>query len=396
MSAKRNAKGMGTIRQRRDGRWEARYTLGRDSGTGKQIQKSIYGKSRKEVQQKLLRTMIDIQDGLYTPPSKLTLGEWMDIWLAEYSGGLKTLTRSTYEGQIKNRIKPALGAVRLSELNAVQIQQFYNSLRQGSEQLGKLAPKTIKNIHGVLHKALKQAVDLGYIKLNPSDICKLPRVPKAEIKPLNEKQIHDFLRAIAGQPFESLFMVTLFTGMRQGEVLGLTWDCVDFNRGSLLIKKQLIREKNTGGKYLLASLKNDKARQITPAPSVMRVLLKQQQLQKSWQAAAGAQWQDSGLVFTNEYGGHLTHITIYRHFKKIVAQIGCPQTRFHDLRHSYAVAALRSGDDVKTVQETLGHYTAAFTLDVYGHVSEQMRWESAQRMEGFIQSMIELPEHRRS
>lgn len=317
----------------------------------------------------------------------------MDIWLAEYSGGLKTLTRSTYEGQIKNRINPALGAVRLNELKAAQIQQFYNSLRQDSGKYGKLAPKTIKNIHGVLHKALKQAVDLGYIKINPSDICKLPRVPKAEIKPLNEKQIHDFLQAIAGQPFERLFIVTLFTGMRQGEVLGLTWDCVDFNRGSLLIKQQLIREKKTGGKYLLASLKNDKARQITPAPSVMRVLLKQQQMQKIWQAAAGAQWQDSGLVFTNEYGGHLTHITIYRHFKKTVSQIGCPQTRFHDLRHSYAVAALRSGDDVKTVQETLGHYTAAFTLDVYGHVSEQMRWESAQRMESFIQNVRELPEH---
>lgn len=394
MSANRNAKGMGTIRQRQDGRWEARYTLGRDPGTGKQIQKSIYGKSRKEAQQKLIRTMIAIEDGLYAPPSKLTLGEWLDIWLAEYTGGLKPLTRSTYEGQIKNRIKPCLGAVHLSELRAVQIQQFYNTLYNGSARISKLAPKTIKNIHGVLHKALKQAVELGYIKINPSDICKLPRVPRAEIKPLNEEQISDFLQAIKGHPLERLFLVTLFTGMRQGEVLGLTWDCVDFSRGNLLIKKQLIKERKAGGKYLFAPLKNDKTRRITPAPSIMQVLLKQKEAQKIWQAQAGCEWEDSGLVFTNEYGRYLTHITVYRNFKAIMAQIGSPQTRFHDLRHSYAVAALRSGDDVKTVQETLGHYTAAFTLDVYGHVSEQMRWESAQRMESFIQNLRGQSEHR--
>ena len=394
MSANRNAKGMGTIRQRQDGRWEARYTLGRDPGTGKQIQKSIYGKSRKEAQQKLIRTMIAIEDGLYAPPSKLTLGVWLDIWLAEYTGGLKPLTRSTYEGQIKNRIKPCLGAVHLSELRAAQIQQFYNTLYNGSARISKLAPKTIKNIHGVLHKALKQAVELGYIKINPSDICKLPRVPRAEIKPLNEEQISDFLQAIKGHPLERLFLVTLFTGMRQGEVLGLTWDCVDFSRGNLLIKKQLIKERKAGGKYLFAPLKNDKTRRITPAPSIMQVLLKQKEAQKIWQAQAGCEWEDSGLVFTNEYGRYLTHITVYRNFKAIMAQIGSPQTRFHDLRHSYAVAALRSGDDVKTVQETLGHYTAAFTLDVYGHVSEQMRWESAQRMESFIQNLRGQSEHR--
>ena len=304
------------------------------------------------------------------------------------------MTRSTYEGQIKNRIKPCLGAVHLSELKTAQIQQFYNTLYNGSTKMGKLAPKTIKNIHGVLHKALKQAVELGYIKINPSDICQLPRVPKAEIKPLNEEQISDFLQAIKGHPLERLFLVTLFTGMRQGEVLGLTWDCVDFNRGCILIKKQLIKERKAGGKYLFASLKNDKTRRITPAPSIMEVLLKQKEGQNIWQAQAGCEWEDSGLVFTNEYGRYLTHITVYRNFKAIMAQIGSPQTRFHDLRHSYAVAALRSGDDVKTVQETLGHYTAAFTLDVYGHVSEQMRWESAQRMENFIQNLRGQSEHR--
>ena len=396
MSTKRNAKGMGTIRQRQDGRWEARYTLGRDPWTGKQIQKSLYGKSRKEAQQKLLRTMIAIEDGFYSPPCRMTLGEWLDIWLAEYAGGLKTLTMTTYEGQIQNRLKPSLGAVRLSELSAAQIQRFYNLLLNGSTKVDKLAPKTIKNIHGILHKALKQAVELGYLKVNPSDACKLPRVAKAEIKPLNEAQIGAFLQTIKGHPLEKLFIVALFTGMRQGEVLGLAWDCIDFDRGSLLIKKQLIKERTVGGQYLLAPLKNDKMRRITPAPSVMQALQGQKRTQEKWRAQAGEQWENSGLVFTNQHGRHLVHSTVYRNFKNIVKQIGIPQARFHDLRHSYAVAALRAGDDVKTVQETLGHYTAAFTLDVYGHVSEQMRWESAQRMEGFIQSVRQMPENQLS
>ena len=262
--------------------------------------------------------------------------------------------------------------------------------------MDKLAPKTIKNIHGILHKALKQAVELGYLKVNPSDACKLPRVAKAEIKPLNEAQIGAFLQTIKGHPLEKLFIVALFTGMRQGEVLGLTWDCIDFDRGSLLIKKQLIKERTVGGQYLLAPLKNDKMRRITPAPSVMQALQGQKRTQEKWRAQAGEQWENSGLVFTNQHGRHLVHSTVYRNFKNIVKQIGIPQARFHDLRHSYAVAALRAGDDVKTVQETLGHYTAAFTLDVYGHVSEQMRWESAQRMEGFIQSVRQMPENQLS
>ena len=96
------------------------------------------------------------------------------------------------------------------------------------------------------------------------------------------------------------------------------------------------------------------------------------------------------LVFTNEIGGHLTHGTVYKNFKRIISDLGLPEARFHDLRHSYAVAALQSGDDVKTVQENLGHHTAAFTLDVYGHVSERMKQESAARMEGFIKSVKNL------
>ena len=177
--------------------------------------------------------------------------------------------------------------------------------------------------------------------------------------------------------------------MRQGEVLGLTWDCVDFESGSLLISKQLqyITGENNHRVYQLASTKNGKLRKIVPADFVMDLLRQQWSQQAEWRLRAGPAWEDSGLVFTNELGEHLVPFTVYKKFKKLVKEIGFPESRFHDLRHSYAVAAIRSGDDIKTVQGNLGHATAAFTLDVYGHVTDQMKRDSADRMQKFIQSI---------
>ena len=181
--------------------------------------------------------------------------------------------------------------------------------------------------------------------------------------------------------------MTLFTGLRQGEVLGLTWDCVDFTAGTVLINKQLQKMRTGDRGYYLASTKSGKSRKLTPAPSVMKLLRHQQAVQAEWRLRAGAAWQDSGLVFTNKLGGHLMPHTVYQNYKKVVSSIGRPDARFHDLRHSYAVAAIRGGDDIKTVQGNMGHATAAFTLDVYGHVTDQMKQASAARMEKFIQSV---------
>ena len=253
-----------------------------------------------------------------------------------------------------------------------------------------MSPKTIKNIHGVLHKALQQAVAIGYLRFNPADACTLPRIIKKELTPLDETQSKAFLQTIKGHRLETLFTVTLFTGLREGEALGLMWECVDFDKGTILINKQLQREKKKNGAYIFAPLKNDKARTITPAPWVMQVLKHHKAVQSEQRLKVGAMWEDSGLVFTDGTGHHLAIHTVYKDFKRAAASIGCPDVRFHDLRHSYAVAAIRSGDDIKTVQGNLGHATAAFTLDVYGHVTDQMKKESAARMESYIKSVLNL------
>ena len=234
---------------------------------------------------------------------------------------------------------------------------------------------------------MQQALELGYIKNNPTNACKLPKVVTPEIQPLDDDGIRAFIAASKGNKYETLFLVTLFTGMREGEVLGLTWHCVDFARGMIIVSKQLQKERHGTGKYHLVPTKNGKTRYLTLPPSILELLKEQKKLQATWKSYVGEAWTESDLVFTNELGHNLSAQTVYLHFKKIAVEIGYPDLRFHDLRHSYAVASLRNGDDIKTLQENLGHHTAAFTLQTYAHATAQMKTESANRMEKFIQNI---------
>ena len=297
-SGRKSVAGMGSIRKKEkviNGKaytyYEARYTIGIDPGTGKQIQKSISGKTQREVTRRLKEITTSIDTGTYLPSCKLTVGEWLNTWISEYTADWKPLTVCNYSKQIKKHLIPRLGAAKLEDLDTHTIQLFYNSLTKSG-----LAPKTVKNIHGVLHAALEQAVSNGYIHKNPTAGCKLPKVVRPEIKPLEPEEIAQMLKEAKKDAYDNLFIVAMFTGMRQGELLGLSWDNV----------KAVIERANIP-----------------------------------------------------------------------------PDVRFHDLRHSFAVTSLYSGDDVKTVQANLGHATAQFTLDVYGHVTQKMRQESAMRMQAF-------------
>lgn len=386
----KSAKGSGTIRKRSDGRWEARYTTGIDPKTGKQIQKSVYGKTQNEVRKKLSKITAELDEGTYREPCKMTVDEWFDIWLKDYQTGVKESTAYLYERQAKLYLRPELGKIPLEALKAHTIQHLYNTLSQEHDGQPALSGKTIKNIHGVLHKALQQAVLLNYIRYNPTSACVLPKIIKKEIHPLTDQQTAQFLNLLKGNQYELPLTIDLFTGLREGELLGLMWECVDFEKGTILIDKQLRRSQRKGGKYYYSPPKNNKSRTLTPAPYVMNLLRAQKVHQAEQRLMAGPAWQDSGLVFTNEFGRYISYRAIYDSFKGIVKRAGLPTARIHDLRHTYAVNCIRAGDDIKTVQSNLGHATAAFTLDVYGHFTDDMRTASAQRMEGFITSVLNL------
>lgn len=380
MSSK-NANGSGNIRKRDDGRWEGRYTNGFDPKTGKMIRKSVYGKTQKEVRLKLARITTEIDDGTYIEPNSIKLSEWLQIWLRDYIGNVKPSTVKSYTDHVNLNIIPYIGKTQLTKLSPAMIQSMYNTLQR---QKG-LSAKTIKNVHGVLHRALTQAQKIGYIRLNPLNAVTLPRIEKPQIKPMEEEDLTRFLRAIKGNPYEQVFFVTVFTGLRQGEVLGLTWDCVNFEQNTLFINKQ--HGKVKGGKeYVFSSLKNDKPRMIVAADGVMGALKKQKANQQHWAEVAGEAWNNAdNLVFTTELGRYLSNQTVYLAFKKVVKSLGQENVRFHDLRHTFAVNSLKAGDDIKTVQENLGHHTASFTLDVYAHVTSGMKHESANRMEQYLQ-----------
>lgn len=384
---RKSAAGVGTIRKKtvtRNGKeytcWEARYTEGFDPGTGKQIQRSITGKTQKEVAQKLKVATAAIDAGTYKAPCKMTVGEWLDIWVSEYLRNVKPLTQQNYSEQVNRYIKPALAATKLEALDTHLIQRFYNSLRERG-----LAPKTIKNIHGVLHCALRQAIENNYIRHNPTEACKLPKVERPDIKPLEPVQIAQMIQEAQQDSYCNLFIVALFTGMRQGELLGLTWDCVDFDTGVITVKHQLQRKD---GRYYLQSPKNGKSRMLLPAPLVMDALKQELQKQQAAQREAGTLWNNPlRLVFTDATGKQLVRRTVVKHFKAVAGRMGAEDVRFHDLRHSFAVTSLQAGDDIKTVQANLGHATAAFTLDVYGHVTQKMREDSAARMQQFFDQL---------
>lgn len=228
---------------------------------------------------------------------------------------IKPRTLDIYKSDIRLHIKPLLRAIRLDMLDAPTIQGAYiNLLRPSGKHPKGFSPKTIKNVHRVLHKALQQAVLIGYIRFNPADTCILPRVEKAKVAPCDDAQISPFIKEARGNRFETLFVVTLFTGVREGEILGLTWDCVDFDNGVLTINKQMQLHQDKDMKaYQLVSTKNSKARTIiTAAPFVMERLKHRKVEQTKERLLAGPLWQQSGLVFTDATGNHITKPTLYR------------------------------------------------------------------------------------
>lgn len=409
------ASGAGTIRKKTVIRkekeytyWEARITVGYDPGTGKQIQRSFTGKTQKEVREKLQAASVALSDGSYCEPSKMKLCQWLDIWLAEYTGDKKYSTVKHYKAQVNTHIKPALGALKLSQIAPHAIQKFYNELLLNGRTItekaknGKkvtkqrpLAAKSVRNIHGILTKALSVAVAIGYLRSNPAEKVTLPRVEKKEIKPLTDDQIRQFLIEASKDEYQYLLKIIPFTGLRESEAIGLTWDCVDFKSGTIKVCKQLQKRPLADGGFTFAPLKNDKIRMIKAAPFVMKLLEERRKEQIMHRLQAGEAWsgwntpeeQKNTLVFTSMSGDHIHPQTVYNHYKKVAARIGAPDSCVHDLRHTFAVLSLQNGDDVKTVQSNLGHATAAFTLDVYGHVSERMKEESAARMDAYIRGV---------
>ena len=229
----------GMVRKRKDGRWEGRVTVGYDPMSGKQIQKSVYGHTKSEARNKLSKIINEVDEGTYRDVERIKVNQWLDIWLDEFCGDKKTLSMQKYRGTLNQDVRPYIGDVYLDKLTTMDIQHLYNYLSNPKTGKG-LNPKTVKDVHSMLRRSLEIAIRNGLIKENPCNGTILPQIPKVDVNPLTNDQILDFLD-ITGKDhiYGTFYQVALFTGMRKSEVLGLTWDNVDFEHGIIYIQKQL-------------------------------------------------------------------------------------------------------------------------------------------------------------
>lgn len=398
MSKTRRAQGEGNIRKinitikgKQYSYWQGRITTDAiDRKTGKHIIRSVNGKSQGEVVQKLHRIAAN-QVEMTTTNGKMKLSLWLDYWTKNYLINVKPSTKRLYEQKIRLYINPQLGNVRLCDLTGALIQEVVTEYASGAcESAPQISNKTIKDTFSVLRSSLEQAVELQYILYNPMKSVKLPTVSRTarKIYPMREDQIADYMKAIKGHRHEELFTLALLTGMREGELLGLQWENVDLFNGTITVRQQLVRNKEKGGGYSIETTKNDRIRVLHIGMKGIKTLENQQKKIQLMKRIQGKAWEDHDLVFPNQTGGFLSYRTVYDCHKRIARKIGAPNTRFHDLRHTYATAAIKSGVDLKTIQEMLGHSEIDTTLNIYGHVYDSMKISSATKVESFYNMVL--------
>ena len=382
------------VYSRKDGRYEVRVLDTRYTSDGKKKYKSFYGDTAEEALEKAIKFQYESKNGSYRQRTNQTVAEWLAQWWKDYIKDLKAaLTASSYEGLIKNHINPYIGGIRLQELALSDVQRLIRELQKYRDSKGKrLAAKTIRNAISTLSSALTAAVDEELIERNPCEKAKLPNVEKHEIIPLNSEELSAFLEALEDDPeFKNAYLFCIYTGVREGECLGLNWSNVNFEKKTVTIAQQLqkVRSENGGTYVIKKCTKTKKPRTICVSNSVIACLKNEKMRQEENARLAGKLWNNEwDLVFTNDLGRHLIIVTFYKHFKRIVAKIGRPDARPHDLRHTFASLAIADNrGDIKSVQTILGHSNAMTTLNTYTHPDEDAQRESMGRVDAYIDTL---------
>lgn len=385
----RRAKNEGSIRQRPDGRWEARATGSIDYRTGKPKRISVYGKTKSEVIGKLRELEYNIHNRKAIDPTSTKFVDWLTYWLETYKrNNIKQSTYVSYRGYIDRHVATGFPVMKLKDLTSRDLQEFYNY----KLTVENLSAKTILNIHRCLHEALKQAVLEHYLTYNPSDAVVLPKREKPEIEILTREEQAKLIQASYQFRYGIFIRLTLTTGMRLGEVLGLKWENIDLRSGMLHVRQTLNRlEKidynGIGSKteivFQVPKTKNS-IRSIPLLPFMIKELRDWKNVQLSDKAQAGAAYQDTGMVVTNPFGGYIEPRTFKDYYNQILQASGIGHYTFHALRHTFCTRALENDMDAKTVSTIMGHYSVAFTLDVYGHVLDSHKREEMMKMENIF------------
>ena len=389
----RNANGEGSIIKDKRGFWRGAVSL--PCSDGKYKKKYVYGKTRKEVAEKMNEIIGQLRTNTYIEPCRTTLYSYLCMWLETYcKNEVRMTTYVNYETYVHKHIKDTIGGYRLCDLSTIIIQQFYNDKTKNGKLNGSggLSPKTMKNIHDMLHRALDQAVKLDMIPKNPSDFIVLPKRKKPEMRFLTVDEQQKLQEAIKGHRMEMPILLALYTGVRQGELLGLTWKNVhiDLNGQSYIRIVQTVNRtkavdenKDTKTEISINEPKTKHSvRTIPLLPDIAIKLSEYHEKQINYLVKNG--FPDNGFVFTSTTGTIIEPRDFQRDFKKILNQNGIREVNVHGLRHTFATRALESGMSVKTLSKILGHSNVGFTLDTYAHVTERLKAEEISGMSDFL------------
>jgi integrase len=331
----------------------------------------LSGKERKDVADKLAKALANRADGLVFDAGTLTVGEYLDRWLRDVRDTVRQSTYEGYEYAIRPHIRPALGRIRLKDLSPAHARWFYRERLDSG-----LAAATVHKMHVVLHKALKAAVADGLIPRNVTADLKLPRITREEIDPLSPDEARRLLEAARGDRLETLYVLALNTGMRQGELLALKWDDVDLERGVLRVRRTLT---HSGKAFILGEPKTKKSRRtIRLTAGAVQALKDHLARQLEEMERMGSIYQPGGLIFATESGTIINPSNLRnRSFKPLLKLAGLRPIRFHDLRHTCATLLLSKDVNPKIVSEMLGHASISITLDIYSHLLPEMQEKAA-------------------
>ena len=351
------ANGEGSIRKHHDGRWEARYTA---MVGGAWKRQSIMGRTREDVA-KQLRVALQARDAGQAPAAsaKLTLGRFLDDWMAGIEPTLKPRTAIAYRQVIRDHLQPALGTTPLARLRPEQLQRLYaDMLARGK------SPKTISNVAGVLHAALKQAQQWRLVSANIASLVSPPRRQRPEMHVLDAAEVRAILEAAgtASDPLAALWALALGTGMRAGEMLALRWSDIDLKRGLISVRHSLVVNSSE-----LADPKTDASRRIIHLSGALIDRL----------ARHKADAQPALFVFHRSDGRPLSHAMVLKAWHRALKRAGLPKLRFHDARHSVATTLLARTGNARMVADVLGHADVATTLRMYAHTTPSQHEQAA-------------------